>query len=437
MTKKSIDKKLELQLRGLKAIFEKRKADLRNIYNAILSLGEFFRPVTGYNTGLKLFYDKDGGRIELTNNGLVMIKELKDRNNNAVAKSLLKLGKGFAEKFGDGSKRLIILIADLMEVALELMGEGFHPNLIIKSLNKLGLFIESLLKSLLFSIETDKGTSLVKDDRGRPNIDINGAFMGANKNEKIGLIFEAMRSLLVVLLENREGKEKNVATVANLEYERKLLLSTLISQYDSEAAHFLADQTLKLYQNIKNNQSSIKFKGLNDHQRSAFALNILGNFDPDDYFKFILIPGHSISEIDLLNGIVLDKEEKFVENFPEKGLRPAKILISGEKLYFEDFKESDRPEIEFNFEDNKGQKNKGTTRNLGLLKVGGMGDTYNLAYQSKAERIIKTLKELGVNLLITEKGIDKNLEARLINEGIYYLRRIKLKQLKQLSRYLG
>ncbi|NVM03568.1 MAG: thermosome subunit [Candidatus Helarchaeota archaeon] len=136
----------------------------------------------------------------------------------------------------------------------------------------------------------------------------------------------------------------------------------------------------------------------------------------DDNIQFEKVDGGGILDSQIMKGVLISKEilnpkmPKFVKN--------AKIALINEKLYFEKPTEEDL-KVEINILDPE--------------SLSEMNFAQNKLLQKKFIAIANS----GTNVVITEKGIDKIIISRLVEQGILGIRRAKPEQFKMLSKACG
>ncbi len=117
---------------------------LKDNINAVLMLNDFIKKSLGPNGSFKLIIDGAGDEY-ITKEGGEILSKIKPRN--PIIRLLSNASKSMSN-LGDGSKRIVLLTAELLRKAEELISNGFHPTTIINGFNKgLRKTIEEINKS--------------------------------------------------------------------------------------------------------------------------------------------------------------------------------------------------------------------------------------------------------------------------------------------------
>ncbi len=179
---------------------------------------------------------------------------------------------------------------------------------------------------------------------------------------------------------------------------KKIAINALNGKFSDKVSDYLSDIAVQAVQNIIVEKSNY------------FEINI------DDNIQFEKVEGGGILDSKLINGVLISKEilnpkmPKFVKN--------ARIALINEKLYFEKPTE-EKLKLEINIMAPDSLSELNFAQNKLLLKK------FNIIANS------------GANVVITEKGIDKILISKLIEQGILGIRRAKPEQFKMLSKACG
>jgi chaperonin GroEL (HSP60 family) len=357
---------------GLESSLKKDPNDIKNLTIAINAVGEFMKSNLGPNSSSKMFYNIDENTIKITKNGLVFIKELLDRTENAIVKRLLKMALGYIEKYGDGSKSLLILSSEMLKKANELIDDKVPRSIVLESLQIMQETIPKVLEKI--SIETCPTDDILK----------------------------------------------------------RILFPILNSYYDASIAELLSNITLQIYSEFKKRFDVSPSNGQQvtdlDFSRYFYNQELL---DVEKYFQFVNVMGHRIEDTKILQGIVLDKSDEHIEGFPIDRLSNVRLLMTNEKLYVEERNSNSANNFDFRYEIDENGPFKDNIK--AILR----NNPYSLAFTNKSRQIVEILKENRINLLITEKGIDSDLQELLLTNNIYYIRRVKLEQMKILASFLN
>ncbi|MHA1792284.1 MAG: TCP-1/cpn60 chaperonin family protein [Promethearchaeota archaeon] len=139
---------------------------------------------------------------------------------------------------------------------------------------------------------------------------------------------------------------------------------------------------------------------------------------------FILSPGNRILDSRLINGMVIKKkpvnDEKIINFFQlqEARSKPFKVAVISGKLYFEP---RDHDNFEMNFS---------TVESFQRFMAGK--DVF-------LEKRLKKLRDLGVRVLFTEKGISDELLSSIfaLDPPVLVFRRVKKDEMVKIARYSG
>jgi chaperonin GroEL (HSP60 family) len=145
-------------------------------------------------------------------------------------------------------------------------------------------------------------------------------------------------------------------------------------------------------------------------------------FDFTKSCEFLLVPGGTLQESRLLNGIAVNKEPSFGPMIPVEGIIPARILFITQKLYFDPPKDGDRQNrlsLEINLQ-NPEDRNK-----------------FHSELQNQIRNWADAILKVHPDIVVTEKGVDDHLEQILITNHIALVRRVKPEQFHLLCRYFN
>lgn len=91
------------------------------------------------------------GNLSVTNDGTQILRDLTVKH--PIAKMLVELAKTHSKEFGDGTKRIIILIGELLAKAEKLLNQNIHPSIIVKGYNLAMLKTLEFLEELTISFD--------------------------------------------------------------------------------------------------------------------------------------------------------------------------------------------------------------------------------------------------------------------------------------------
>ena len=118
-----------------------RKAQLGNI-SATKAVSEIVQSTLGPRSMLKMLIDPMGG-IVMTNDGNAILREIDVQH--PAAKSMIELSRVQDEEVGDGTTSVIILAAEVMQVAKPFIEKKIHPTVICQGYYRA---LEDMLKIL-------------------------------------------------------------------------------------------------------------------------------------------------------------------------------------------------------------------------------------------------------------------------------------------------
>ena len=104
-----------------------KKVQLENI-NAGKTIGDVIRTCLGPRAMLKMLMDPMGG-IVMTNDGNAILREITVQH--PAAKTMIEIARTQDEEVGDGTTSVVIVAAELLKNADELVKQKIHPTSII------------------------------------------------------------------------------------------------------------------------------------------------------------------------------------------------------------------------------------------------------------------------------------------------------------------
>ena len=104
-----------------------KKVQLENI-NAGKTIGDVIRTCLGPRAMLKMLMDPMGG-IVMTNDGNAILREITVQH--PAAKTMIEIARTQDEEVGDGTTSVVIIAAELLKNADELVKQKIHPTSII------------------------------------------------------------------------------------------------------------------------------------------------------------------------------------------------------------------------------------------------------------------------------------------------------------------
>lgn len=174
-----------------------------------------------------------------------------------------------------------------------------------------------------------------------------------------------------------------------------------------------------------------KLSNLNINHLSKLALETikrLGNycltpwFYPEYSLKIELIPGALISDSKIINGTIIGKEPVNLSLIPPTGIENPRIILVRQKLYL------DLP-------DGGKAGPQGFEMEMRFNKIEHIAKFHEKENEF-AEEAMVYIDKVAPNVVITEKGVDRQLESLLNKKGIILIRRAKTEDFEYLARFL-
>ena len=128
---------------------------LRNNVDAAIALADAVRSTMGPKGLDKLLLGDDGSYL-VTNDGVTVLESAKVEH--ATAKMLISTSRAQDDEVRDGTTSTVVLTAELLINALELVDRGVHPTIIARGYRMCGPVVEQTLDDI--SILADEATSL-------------------------------------------------------------------------------------------------------------------------------------------------------------------------------------------------------------------------------------------------------------------------------------
>ncbi|MBD3352640.1 MAG: hypothetical protein GF364_14230 [Candidatus Lokiarchaeota archaeon] len=174
-----------------------------------------------------------------------------------------------------------------------------------------------------------------------------------------------------------------------------------------------------------------KFSNSNTKHIADLAVKIscmLGNkplaawFDPKTFIQFQFLPGTFITESKILNGCIISKEPVNTTIIPGHSLLKPRILAVKMKLYLDppDGSESGHQGYEYDIKFKNGQDHNDFTKYM----------------EDRSIKIVNNLLKLKPDLIITHKGINRDIESLLNKNDVLLIRRVKTDEFENLTRVL-
>lgn len=288
---------------------------------AIKALSEIVKTTLGPYGMDKMLIDSLGNSI-ITNDGVQILKSMDIAH--PAAELIVEIAKTQDKNIGDGTTSTVILIAQILEEALELYNQNIHPNNIVTIFTNCCNYILNQLEKYSIDISKDLKKYLIQ------------------------IIKTAMR-----------GKSSE----NNSEYLSQLLVDKIIS--------------------------TPKFSKEN--------------------IKCLKVIGPSIDNSQIIQGIVFDKK-KLHQSMPNS-IKNPKILLCSCPIEVQ--------EIE----------------NVHQIQLNSYKDYEDFIIQEKQylQDISNQIIQLGINVVISQKGVDDNVVSYLAKNGILVLRRCRKSDLEKLS----
>ena len=159
------------------------------------------------------------------------------------------------------------------------------------------------------------------------------------------------------------------------------------------------------------------------------ACDLLGNyilspmFRPEKFFRRVFVPGSLIKDSHIMNGVLIGKAPVNLSILPKQGLNKPRIMLIRDKLYTDlpDDGQTSPSGFEFDFKINDPLK----LRDL------------NNSLKDKSKSIFLKINKFSPNVIITHKGVDRNLESLLNINNITLVRRAKTEEFEYLGRFLN
>jgi T-complex protein 1 subunit gamma len=135
-----------------------RQAQLSNI-QAAKAVASIIRTTLGPRSMLKMLLDPMGS-IVITNDGHCILREVDV--SHPAAKSMLELSRSTDEEVGDGTTSVIILAAEVMQVAEPFLRQEIHPTVLVNAYTKALKVAVEIMEQNSIRVELSKDNVMMK-----------------------------------------------------------------------------------------------------------------------------------------------------------------------------------------------------------------------------------------------------------------------------------
>lgn len=146
-------------------------------------------------------------------------------------------------------------------------------------------------------------------------------------------------------------------------------------------------------------------------------------FHPDYSLKIELIPNAFISDSKIINGTIIGKEPVNLSLIPPTGIINPRIILVRQKLYL------DLP-------DGGKAGPQGFEMEMRFSKIEDISKIHEQEGNFAAESLFY-IDKVAPNVVITEKGVDRQLESLLNKKGIILIRRAKTEDFEYIARFFN
>jgi len=357
----------KLEQFNVKSIENKGNFDsisLKSLYQIFFIIAEYFKSSFGPKGLDKLIQDKFNDIMIISNDGGTILDNLIDLmnlNNYSIGKYAISWAKTIYAEESDYIKTFYILLAELLKYSLYLEEEGISRAIIINAIYLLKNLWNSFFNDSKFIFEYSSNSSQLK----------NNSIKNEN-NQKV--LFNIIKSSM-------SGKFSS----SNIEHISKVVLEVI-------------------------------------NKMGNYILN--PRFRPETFFQIEFIPGTTIKETKIFNGILIKKDPVNLSIFPSEGIKNPRIILIRQKLYI------DLPE--------EGEKfgPQGFAYEFRFSKIKDV-ENFNNFSKYKCYKIFQKIAKLKPDIVLTYQGVDRNLESLFVKNNIILVRRVKKKQFFYLSNLLG
>eukprot|EP00444_Apocalathium_aciculiferum_P045486 CAMPEP_0183522982 /NCGR_PEP_ID=MMETSP0371-20130417/18836_1 /TAXON_ID=268820 /ORGANISM="Peridinium aciculiferum, Strain PAER-2" /LENGTH=545 /DNA_ID=CAMNT_0025721843 /DNA_START=15 /DNA_END=1652 /DNA_ORIENTATION=+ len=183
-------------------------ADVRSAnVTAVMSLANILKSSLGPQGLDKMLVD-DIGEVTITNDGATILKQLEVEH--PAAKVLVELANLQDTEVGDGTTSVVIVAAELIKRANELVKNNIHPTTIISgyrlAMREAIKYIQANLSVPVDALEQDVLLSIAKTT-------LSSKFVGAESELFTKIIVDAMKSVKII---NPDGKAKYPVSQVNI-----------------------------------------------------------------------------------------------------------------------------------------------------------------------------------------------------------------------------
>ncbi|MHA1733684.1 MAG: TCP-1/cpn60 chaperonin family protein [Promethearchaeota archaeon] len=337
-------------------------------------VARLFESSFGPNAMDKMIFDEEHNSLVVTRDGETLAQEIRDLTEHPVPRALLKLAKKHGRVHGDHAKYLVVVASAIVQRCGDLVEDlGVHPQRVLRGL-------EESRSSVLATLDSLQGWGQYAWKQWGPVP--NRSTPPQTASGKVGS-------------QRVDGGESR-----DLE---GLYRTALKDAFGPLVTDHLVRLLAKAHGNLPG--SGVDSGGGFDP----------GQFEFNDWFLSLKVPGGRILESSFLDGFAVSKETARPDMPAE--VRPARICLTTDVLYV------DKPDDD---------------RNV-VVAVSTPGELEEMRhYQLRhALRVREKLRERGVQVLISEKGLSRELEELLSRDGVLAVRRAEGREVYLLARGLG
>eukprot|EP00444_Apocalathium_aciculiferum_P037660 CAMPEP_0183487684 /NCGR_PEP_ID=MMETSP0370-20130417/180563_1 /TAXON_ID=268820 /ORGANISM="Peridinium aciculiferum, Strain PAER-2" /LENGTH=630 /DNA_ID=CAMNT_0025681011 /DNA_START=14 /DNA_END=1906 /DNA_ORIENTATION=+ len=396
-------------------------ADVRSAnVTAVMSLANILKSSLGPQGLDKMLVD-DIGEVTITNDGATILKQLEVEH--PAAKVLVELANLQDTEVGDGTTSVVIVAAELIKRANELVKNNIHPTTIISgyrlAMREAIKYIQANLSVPVDALEQDVLLSIAKTT-------LSSKFVGVDSDLFAKIVVDAMKSVKIT---TPDGKAKYPVSQVNIikshgqsSSESVLVeaikyiqanLSVPVDALEQDVLLSIAKTTLS--SKFVGAESELFTKIIVDAMKSVKIVNPDGKAKyPVSQVNIIKSHGQSSSESVLVAGGYAIQMARASQEMPTH-VTPAKIAL-----------------LDFDLKKHR--------MSMGVNIV--IDDPQELERVRQKEMDltkdkIKKIIDAGTNVLFTTKGIDDFAMKYFVDAGILAARRVDKKDIKRIAKCTG
>jgi len=342
----------------------KKPITIERINEVLILLADFFKTAIGPKGLDKVLYEHFNNHMIISNDGGTIIDDLGDQFKPEYAKLILNWGRVLKKEQGDGIKTFYMQLGSIIQIITALEPE-IPKRPILDALQVLEICWDAFCQNAAFKME-----KIYQDQK---------------REEKMNQVSSQIQD-------------------HELRFLKKYLFSIISGKISDNNSKHLINIIIEMLEKI----GERLYKPW---------------FDIKNHFQVVKVPGASVKESRLYNGIFLGKMPANESLLRNGAINDPRVLLIKQKLYI------DLP-------DGGNMGPQGNEYSIKLSAADGVASLNNFSKQYATD-LYKKIEKVNPNVVITEKGVAKYLEGLFERNNILLIRRAKPEEFSFLAKYLG